>query len=176
MFNAEKTKLIYFDNVKCITSPISGFLENPIEIVEYDKHLGVVVGNHIPSRRRVLRPVDEFLGKVNMVKSHFKYIPHEIMYTLFKTYCMPLYGCTLWNFSSNVINKFYVAWQKAIRYILGLPHTTHCVLLHQICSDIPVLEQLYSICINFINGLNNSNNQVTNMRVNIALSRKQFYS
>ena len=168
LFNPDKTKLIYFDNVKCNSSPNIRLSGKPIEIVEYDKHLGFVVGNVEP-QHIISQAVNEFLGKVNMVKSHFKYIPHEIMYKLFKTYCMPLYGCTLWDFSNKVINKFYVAWRKAIRYILGLPRTTHCVLLHQICSDIPVLEQLYSRFINFIKGLNNSNNQVTNMCVNIAL-------
>ena len=59
-------------------------------------------------------------------------------------------------------------------YILGLPRTTYCVLLHQICSDIPVLEQLYSRFINFIKGLNNSNNQVTNLCVNIALQGSSY--
>ena len=96
------------------------------------------------------------------------------MYKLFKIYCMPLYGCTLWDFSSKVINKFYVAWRKAIRYILGLPRTTHCVLLHQICSDIPVSEQLYSRFINFIKGLNNSNNQVTNLCVRNSIVSKNI--
>ena len=44
-----------------------------LEIVEYEKHLGFVVGNVEP-QHIISQAVNEFLGKVNMVKSHFKYI------------------------------------------------------------------------------------------------------
>ncbi len=104
-----------------------------------------------------------------MVKTHFKYLPSDIMYKLFKTYCMPLYGCPLWDFSNRIICKFYVSWRKAVRYILGLPRTTHCALLNEICSDIPVHEQLYSRFIKFIKGVTQCNNIVTKMAAKISM-------
>jgi len=104
-----------------------------------------------------------------MVKSHFKYLPHDIMYMLFKTYCMPLYGCPLWDYSTKTIDKFYVSWRKSIRYILDIPRTTHCALLNEICNDMPIHLQLYLRFTNFFKQLKSSNNALTNTCANLAL-------
>ena len=71
------------------------------------------------------------------------------------------YGCPLWDYTSKVIDKFYLAWRKPIPRILNLPQTTHCVLLNQICADMPVRDQLYIRFINFYKSLLNSGNKIT---------------
>ena len=100
-----------------------------------------------------------------MVKSHFKYSRPDILYKLFKTYCMPLYGCPLWDFSTKNIELFLVSWRKAIRYLFNLPHRTHCSLLHRICGDMPVLNQLYSRFVNFIKNIASNRNCLTQLCV-----------
>ena len=140
----------------------------PVDTVASEKHLGFAVGNVNP-KHIISQAVNEFMAKVNMVKSHFKYLPHDVMYKLFKTYCMPLYGCPLWDFSKKSIDKFYITWRKAIRFIFDIPRTTHCVLLHEICNDMSVQDQLYSRFINFFKSLINSSNVITNICANLAL-------
>ena len=169
IFNPDKTKLINVNNHNNLPSPNVCFMGKNISLVSTDKHLGFPIGN-VNNKKIIKSAVNEFTAKVNMVKCHFKYLRPDLLYKLFKTYCMPLYGSPLWDFSSKHIELFYVAWRKAIRFLYDLPRTTHCHLLHSICNDIPIHHQLYSRSVNFIKSLNKSNNQVTRICMSLALS------
>ena len=105
-----------------------------------------------------------------MIMSHFSCCDYKVKYTLFKTYCMPLYGSPLWNFTSAHISRFYTAWRKCIRRILGVPYTTHCRLLHRICDDYPVEVQLVSRCVQFIHNTWKNNNQISSLCIRLALA------
>jgi len=104
-----------------------------------------------------------------MVKTHFKCIPTDTMYFLFKTYCMPLYGSQLWDLSSPATNKFYVAWRKSIRYLFDLPRRTHCSLLNYICDDAQISYQMCCRFLNFFKSLAQSHNTLTKLCSNLAL-------
>ena len=168
LFNPDKTKFIHINNLNCNISPNILLMGKPIETVLFDKHLGFPVGN-VNSQYIINQAVNQFTAKVNMVVSHFKCLRYDIMYKLFKTYCMPLYGCPLWDYSAKSIGKFYVAWRKSIRRIFNIPYTTHCALLNEICGDMPVQDQLYIRFINFYRSLLNSNNMLTRACANMAL-------
>ncbi len=159
IFNSQKSKLIVCDSNNVQTN-ISIHFMGLIECVKWDKHLGNLFGNI--SQDEIISQISrDFMCRVNMVKTHFTDMPIDTMYSLFKTYCMPLYGSQLWDLSSRSMNKFYVSWRKSIRYLLGLPRTTHCNLLHLICNDVPVDYQLiYRFC-TFYNSLISSNNVIT---------------
>ena len=75
---------------------------------------------------------------------------------------MNVYGSQIWAFNKNCLNKFYVAWRKAIRRIWTLPYRTHNNLLHLINLCLPsdnCIITLEKRCIkyiwNLINGENN---------------------
>lgn len=171
LFNVTKSKLIVC-TPKYVTSPIIPtitFMGKNLDVISRENHLGVLIGNS--SQEHIISTsVHDFLTRVNMVKHHFKQLPPDIMYNLFKTYCMPLYGCPLWDFSKQYIDKFFVSWRKAIRYILQIPNTTHSRFLHLICNDRPIKEVLYSRLIRFIHSLITSENHVNNICVKLALS------
>ena len=137
LFNPEKTKLIHIKNIKSNNIINIIFMGKPITIVDNEKHLGYSIGN-VKNEYIITQATNDFMARVNMVKSHFKLVPPDIMYKLCKTYCMPLYGCPLWDYSDKSICKFYVAWRKAVRSILRLPRRTHCSLLNEICNDLPI--------------------------------------
>ena len=88
-----------------------------------------------------------------MINSHFRGLPVDVAYSLFKCFCMPLYGSQTWDLSSTAINSFFISWRKSIRRLLKLPRQTHCALLHLICDDIHVSYQMYLRC-------NNKNNNI----------------
>ena len=144
---------------------------NPITIVDNDKHLGYSVGN-VKNNYIITQATNDFIARVNMVKSHFKLVPPDIMYTLFKTYCMPLYGCPLWDYSNKSICKLYVAWRKAVWSILRLPRKTHCSLLNSLMKYVTI----YRLMTNYIPDLIISfrayckiKNKLTNMCAKLAL-------
>ena len=130
-----------------------------IEIVKWDKHLGNPIGN-ISSKEFVDICISEFMSKVNMVKYHFSGLPVNQIYSLFKTYCMPLYGSQLWDLDNISVERFYVTWRKAIRYLLNIPYSTHCSLLPLICDDMEIKCQIFSRFRSFFRSLSYSSNDV----------------
>ena len=69
----------------------------------------------------------------------------------------------------KIICYCYVAWRKSIRRIFNIHSTMHCVLLSEICGDMPVQDQLYARFINFFKGLINSGNTITETCAKLAL-------
>ena len=127
-------KTIHVNNLNCNFSPNISFMSKHVETVSFDKQLGFPIGN-VNSQYIMFQAANQFISKVNMGLSHFKYLRYDVIYKLFN-------GCPLWDYTSKVIDTFYVAWHKSIQHIFNIPHTTHCVLLNQICGDMPVQDQL----------------------------------
>jgi len=160
LFNATKSKLIIRSKnvISCSDfKPVVSFMNGNIEVVQSDKHLGNIIGN-VNQADIVQNIVNDLKTKTNMVKFQFKNLPPHVMYSLFKTHCMPLYGSQLLDLSDfRAIDRLYVAWRKAIRYILRLPSRTHSRLLHLICHDHPVEHQMYC---RFVRALCTSSNKI----------------
>ncbi len=175
LFNPVKSKFILCQGKIDIHIPNITFMGKPIERVPWDNHLGYPVGS-ISDAQLMNDVIRNFMSRVNMVKSHFKLLPPDIIYNMFKTYCMPLYGCPLWNYTSKYISKFYTAWRKAVRYILNIPYTTHCDMLPFICDDVPIYEQLYSRFSRFFVSLKNSDNIITRTCAALALNGSGSYA
>ena len=66
---------------------------NPITIVDNDKHLGYSVGN-VKNNYIITQATNDFIARVNIVKSHFKLVPPDIMYKLF-IMCLMCLFCVL---------------------------------------------------------------------------------
>ena len=119
-----------------------------ISSVSSEQHLGHIIGNQV-SQECIKSITNDFIKRVNVLSAVFKFTFSETKYSLFKVFCMSLYGSVLWNFSSKHVEMFYTTWHKCIRRLLGLPCRTHNNLLHLICNDIPVDGQLHLRFLNF---------------------------
>jgi hypothetical protein len=86
-----------------------------------------------------------------MIMALFKSTTHSTRYKLFKSFCMSVYGSQLWNFESDVCERFYVTWRKCVRRLLNLPYRTHRRHVHMICKDLPVDFQMHMRFIKFVN-------------------------
>ena len=104
-----------------------------------------------------------------MINSHFNHVPFDVLYSLFKTYCMPLYSSQIWDFTHKSIDRFLVTWRKAIRKIFSLPYNTHCILLPYICDYITICNQLYKRVVSFLSGIRNSPNNITKLCYKLAV-------
>ena len=76
------------------------------------------------------------------------------------TYCLDLYGYSLWNYSKDRVNDMFVAWRKVVRGLWKLPNMTHCNLLSTINSSLPIEIALEKRCAKFIHSCLNSNNLI----------------
>jgi hypothetical protein len=171
LFNATKSKLVVIPgagaNAIMQAEPLR-FMGGDIEQVPKDKHLGILLGN-VPQSERISALSREIMTKTNMVIAHFRLLPPESMYFLFKSFAMPLYGSQTVDLSSPAAERLCITWRKAIRMLLRLPPRTHSNLLPFLCNDAPVQEQLLSRFVKFFQSVYNSPNALTRLCARLAL-------
>ena len=112
----------------------------------------------------------ELFTNLNHILAVFGNSTYKVKYRLFKSFCMPLYGCVLWDYTCKDIERNFISWKKCIRKLLFLPQRTHCNLLPLLVDDIPVESQLYKRVLKFVAGLIDSNNIYSNLCVKLALN------
>jgi hypothetical protein len=169
-FNSSKCKYVYYDNnIGNNNEDMSiSFNDIVIQSTKQEKHLGHVIGpNSMESL--IQECTRDFYSKVNHVIAQISRANTQIKYKLFKSFCMPLYGCQIWDLSCKSIKSFYVAWRKCLRKLLQIPLRTHNALLHYICEDIPVDFQIFRRFIKFFRSLFINNNVYSRMCGLLAL-------
>ena len=159
--------MLFFSNHN---EPIDGIFHNNVFIKTNKNaiHLGVPLSSN-DSNLIIKEAIDTFLTSVNGIMCLFPQAHSSVRYQLFKSYCMSLDGCVLWDLSSKYIQRFYVAWRKSVRYVLGLPYKTHSNLLPLVCNDKPINLQLYKRFIKFFSSIINNNNSVISLCGELAL-------
>ena len=168
LFNAGKSKYLIFNNLIAECHGSIEFDGTIINNVESEVHLGNIIGNRT-NRDKITSSVSDFNRRFNVLQSSFKHIDVSVKYVLFKTHCMPLFGCQLWDFSSSDCHKYYTAWRKSIRRLCAVNYRTHNHLLHYMCHDIPVDAQLHKRFLKFFHTAVNSSNVYTSLCARLAL-------
>ena len=146
-------------NDRCTNVYLDG---KPVDHVEYFIHLGCLVGPNSFSKS-LERNISKFYSEVNLLMAQFGKAFASSRHRLFQSYCMSCYGSQLWDYSSKEVDKFFVAWRKAIRLLWKLPRKTHCVLLPLISCDLPIELQMHRRFFKYIHKVINSKNSVVNM-------------
>ncbi len=167
MFNPDKSSLLIFGDTGYTCSPfvLNGKI---IPRVTTDKHLGNMFGPGLRDQH-VTMAVNDLYARTNTLLSMFGKCHYAVKYKLFKSFCMAAYGSQLWDWSCQAVDRFFTAWRKCVRSILGLPRTTHCALLHLLCDDLSVDSQLHKRFLNFFNSCINSDNLCVKLCAKLAL-------
>lgn len=167
-FNGSKSQLVSYNrhghihtSVPCMGEVINS-IPNAI-------HLGNPVGIEADSLR-VKRSIRDMIIQCNCLCTLFPHVNIDVKYRLFKSYCMPLYGCQLWRLNSSNINLIHVCWRKCLRRLLNLPQRTHCNLIHVICQDVPFIFQILNRFAKFVRSLSKSVNLCTRLCLISAIS------
>ena len=173
-FNPDKYQLLHYTQ----SSVIEGMFFNGIFIksAKSANHLGITL--NIDDKGSCVKNITDMLYvNVNSLKATFPNVSREIKYKLFKTFCMSVYGSSLWDYSSKTVNTFLTAWRKSIRYLLQLPYKCRSIYLPLICNDLPVDVQLHSRFLNFFHKMvYKTENQLIKLCCDIALKRKSIIS
>ena len=82
---------------------------------------------------------------------------------------MNIYGCQMWRYNSNYLDKFYTTWRKAVRRVWKIPYRTHNNLVNFINKSCSINTALEKSSIKFIWSLINSQNQLYNQIVKYSL-------
>ena len=175
-FNANKTKCMYFDYTGSTNIPNNVvFMHEPIEFVSKIQLLGINISTDIYDNRHISDTVRHFYCRTNDF-FYFSSISCDIKSRLMSTYCLNLYGSTLWNYSKGRVNDMFVAWRKVVRKLWKLSNMTHCNLLSTINSSLPIEIALEKRCAKCIHSCLNSNNLIikTTSISAITTHRSQF--
>ena len=171
----QKVRWLFFSNSQSAHVRPLSFMGGNIKIVNNDKHLGLVFGCNAESEK-VNTLCREITCKTNMIRSHFQYLSVNVLYFLFKTYAMPLYGAQTVALDGREIDRLKVAWRKAVRFLLRLPYRTHSNLLHVICDDYPIHVQLCKRFAIFFMQCLNSPNSIVRLCAMLALGGSASYA
>ena len=167
-FNSSKSRLLVFgDNL--FQGVTITFMNEQIPCSCIEKHLGNVIGRDATSKV-FEKAIADIYCRTNSIISLFRMVSHDVFYKLFKTFCLHLYGCPLWNISNKLCNKVYICWRKCIRRIFKIPYNTHCNLLPIVCQDHNIEYQVHQRIFTFIKNCMKSDNVLINTCIRLALN------
>ena len=151
--NPDKSNLLAYN------SNVSGiYLDSVyIQCSAMEKHLGNLIGPNAGDKNMKCK-LNEIYVHTNHIHNVFGKASYRVKYQLFKSYCLPLYGSVLWDYSHPSIEKLYLTWRKCVRKLINVPYNTHSALLPAICNDVPVDVQMHKRVVKFIFSLLESNN------------------
>ena len=138
-FNANKSNLVIYDmdETEDDNNKIN-FPNSNVNVKPNAVHLGNIVGK-TNKNDRIDTCLSEFNCRLNILLTTFKHVHGNVKYTLFKTYCMPLYRSQIWICSSTICTRFITNWYKAVRRIFNLPPMCHRRFVYQIAGDMPIV-------------------------------------
>ena len=146
-FNRNKSKLLCFNVDHTDVIPQTYLNGEVIPVVDSDKHLGNYISTNITDRN-IIDNICDLYQRSNRVISDFRVCDSNALDSLYRTYCMHMYGCELWDLNCNYIKDFKVAWRKIKRRIWRLPYRAHNAIVHQLSYDID--HQLETRMIKFV--------------------------
>jgi hypothetical protein len=144
-FNAAKCQLVTLSKNSSfdVTMKFNG---HSITAKPHAMHLGNSIGVDA-NATRIKQAKCTLINQTNALCTLFKHADIHVKYKLFKTYCMPLYGCQLLGLES--LDSIYSTWRVCLRKLFNLPPRTHSRFLPLICNDIPFMHQMTRRIIKF---------------------------
>lgn len=167
-FNPTKSQLLFYPSRKNhdqdfdLSAETIIFGDQIIVATDNATHLGHKIGPGSNSNEILVDDaVHKLYGRANLLNSQFKHCSIDVKYRLFNTFCVNLYGTSLWDFTDAKTNKYFVAWRKCVRKLCGLSPMTHSDLLPLILDDLPINVRIHQQFLLFIkNNFNSKNNLV----------------
>ena len=121
-----------------------------IDNVSKYSHLGHIITASFDDADDISHRRNSFIGQANNLFCCFSKVDLLTKLRLFKSYCSTAYGCELWTLNNNGIEEFAIAWRKALRRLLNLPHNSHCYLLPLLTDTLPFFDELCKRSARFI--------------------------
>ena len=109
-FNPNKGKYIIFGNSKSIAMSIK-FNYTHLSPFESANYIGVIIGKNC-SEAQIKIAKTQIKRRFNILYRMFTFCSVKVKHSLFKYFCMALYGYVLWDFRSSQMLKLFICWRK----------------------------------------------------------------
>ena len=145
IFNAKKTKCVYFKSKKQRNSkPGSVLLGNQaIDVVDKEKYLGHLLTSDMRDSEDMMRQKCLFYARGNSLIRKFKYCSLTVKRALFRSYCCSFYCSALWiNYPLRDLQAMKVAYNNILR---GFFNISRLSSVTQACAELslPTFRSIY---------------------------------
>ena len=139
-----------------------------------EKHLG-----HMLDTKGHVVNFDDIINsmkvRTNVVKHNFNSISLKSKAMLFNCQCLSLYGCPIWDLQDEKYSTLCKTWRICCKQVMNLCNRTSSYLLPHVMDSLPVDFIVKERMLNFfINGLNHSNQQISNYFKNCLVSCSSY--
>ena len=141
-FNAEKTELICFHLRH--THPSSPVFIFNNHVLRHSNEVGHILTSDLNDSSDILRVVKDLNCKGNYLLCAFHAADPFVKCYLLKSFCLSLYGCSLWSLSSSSIRVIEVALNKLLRKLWNLPRNSHSSIVHCVAEIDTISSMVYS--------------------------------
>ena len=183
-FNPSKSKCMIFPTVdkrfslKDAPDPIIHLDGSPLKFVEEFAYLGHVMTPDLSDAKDIIRARRSLCKQGNMIIHKFRKASGAVKLRLFRSFCLGLFGCELWNNSdTNSLRDIAVMYHNIVKQIVDVPRHSHN---HIICHDFGLLtfdKLIASRQLNFLLNLKKSrNNLIMNIFYGIYPETKLYSS
>jgi len=120
LFNRSKSKLMFFDTLKCGERANILLDGNALDYVSNFKYLGHIIDNKLNDELDMKSKERMLYGRSNMLIRKFYFCSALVKHKLFSAYCSNIYLCTLWaQYKGAAGRSITVAYNNAFRIIMG---------------------------------------------------------
>ena len=163
LFNASKSQILHFGKNKNLGNNRKPKLRmNNGQLIPYVEkciRLGNVLSSTSREHAMITSSITNLNIKTNNLLSKFSFSESTTLSRLFSSYCMNVYGSSLWRYNNvRNIKHFCISWQKAIRKLWKIPYRTHNDLVYLINKCDPIVSILEKRCAKLLWILFNSDN------------------
>ena len=96
------------------------------------KHLGNYLECDSSFRRDMTRKRGIFIGKLHSLQQEFHFVSPQVKVKLYNIYTTSFYGSSLYDIYSSDCNKFFTAYNIAIRMCFNVPRQSHRYVIEKI--------------------------------------------
>ena len=143
-FNASKTQLIRFSSLlssSCLAT--IRFCGQQLHFLDTITHLGHLLHYNLNDAPDIDVKLRDMVRKANCLFSSFPRVGSFILTRLFQSYCLSLYGCSLWSLSCPALRNIEVAFNKVLRKIWRLPYRAHTGIVHLVAKLKSLLNTIF---------------------------------
>ena len=118
-FNASKIQLIRFSSLpssSCLAR--FHFCGQQLPFLDTVTHLGHLLHYNLSDAHDVNEKLRDMVRKANCLLVSFPRVGCSILTRLFHSYCLALYGCSLWSLSCPTLRNLEVAFNKIFVYLV----------------------------------------------------------
>ena len=113
-------------------------------------HPGHILSYNPSDNDDIVFKSQDLLKKANLLFCKFNFCnPHTLTF-LFRSYCLSLYGCSLWWLDSPSMNLIEVAFNKMLRHIWKLPSNSHTRIVHSTACLLNLINVVFACSLSLL--------------------------